>query len=406
MPFEVFEALDKAVTSNESRVTKTPRIPSVWPSNASAVRLDEAEAKIVGSCARASYFRMGGFEPTRYPDVGISWTWVIGRKVEEHATYLLKQSNLLIASGVRTLVRDIYLPLELDATILDPTTNRGIIGECKSYVGYDKQKEITKEGKPQLTNLMQVLIYLNEISTGAKLKTLIAEGLAEQAKPGGDVRNRIEVIQANLDKLDDGPMTAKLLYITRDYCERTEFDIGIATDFDGSRYPTVNGHIWKVFTIESMYERYRELQDYWFAARNEAYRRLEAKNVRKPESLNLILKRGDEPPTYDDKTKEQITEEEAYLDKLGAEFRRLPMSYWPPAEYEWAYPSEKIEHLFSLGLIKKTNYEKWKKDKKNEIRLGDKACGWCNHGGLCIPTQSPNNAHKLIDIRSMRPASD
>jgi len=62
----------------------------------------------------------------------------------------------------------------------------------------------------------------------------------------------------------DEPIGVKMTYETRDDCQTREFDIGLSEDpIDGLHYPEVDGIPQKVFTVESIYERFRILQNYY-----------------------------------------------------------------------------------------------------------------------------------------------
>jgi hypothetical protein len=154
--------------------------------------------------------------------------------------------------------------------------------------------QIIKEGKPKLENIMQICLYLLEIKNGKKLKEIIKAGVEEKIKTGG-TRNRIDANMELVDSIDDGCVGAKLVYVTRDTCDRKEFDITIEEDFDGSSYPCIDGMMWKIFTVESIYERYKTLQKFWYVARNEAVRRLAAKGIHPPPHMKLILGPEDNP---------------------------------------------------------------------------------------------------------------
>jgi hypothetical protein len=262
------------------------------------------------------------------------------------------------------------------------------------------KKEIEINGQPKISNLMQVCLYLNEFKTGAKLKEVIAESII-QKNLGVDIRNRIEVDEVNLAKLSDGPLQAKLIYISRDECLRKEFDISIKEDFDGNHYPCVNGIMYRMFSIESMYSRYKILQSYWFAARSAAVDKLAKKGTHKPSTLNLVLNPGDPIDT-----KAVTEEEENYLKLLEAEVRNLPDTYWPPAEYEWSYSSEKIERLYSIGEIGKAKYTDYKKKKLGKDRIGSWNCAYCSYKKICIPKQGTGAFGFQFDIDNLELSDD
>jgi hypothetical protein len=424
MDFKVFDFLDAALVSNESHEAKASRTPSVWPSEASAIRTDKRFWEIVGKCHRASFFRMTGQAQSRSVDPIGAWRWVTGRQIESHMTALAKvtKPQIFLAGGVKLFVSDIYLPLEMDLNVIDPATGQAWIIESKTIYGHYANKEIMELGSPKNENVLQICMYLLEVKTGKRLKELIKYSVEERRKldqanldriSRGERtlphRNRVEADLELLEKVNDGPVGAKLTYISRDECERREFNISIMQDFDGFHYPVVDGMPNKVFTIESIYERYRTLQNYWFVARLEGVKRMEAKGILPPSTLELVLAPGDVGRSMTDGpqlTKEERAAEKQYLDALDKEVRNLPASFWPPAEYEYSYSPEKIEQMRAAGEISKSKYENYKlpktsKSKAKLTRIGDFHCDYCPHQSLCLPQQQPQLAYQMFDISNL-----
>ncbi len=416
MPFKVLDFVDATLVSQEGREPKASRTPSVWPSEASADRIDKTEGPIVGACHRKSFGRMVGWPITNQVDPIGAWRFVTGRSVEEHLTTLAMDTKppIFAASGVRHYVKDIYLPFELDLVVKDPDIHRGWIVECKTIYGYFANKQIIQEGKPKLDNIMQIALYLLEIKNGKRLKEIIEAGFADRfaheakalaaGKEPTQTRNRIQANLERVAQIDDGCIGAKLIYISRDECQRKEFDITIQEDFDGSNYPCIDGMMWKVFTVESIYERFKTLQNYWFQARAEGERRLEAKGVVAPPTLSLVRGRGDQPADRDEtRTDEEKKAEQDYLVRLERETAALPVQFWPPAEYQYQYSPDKIELLNQRQLIGKTRYNAWKAKKKGADRIGDWQCLYCPFKKMCVPLQRPNLAYQIYDMDEMLP---
>lgn len=400
MPFKLFDYIDATMVSQENRDSRASKTPAVWPSEASANRLDKSESNIVGKCHRASFGRMVGWNITNKVDPVGAWRFVTGRLIEGYLTDVSKATNpkIYVASGVRHFVDDLFLPFELDLVVIDPDTKQGWITECKTYYGYMAKKEIETEGRPKLENLMQASLYLLELRTGAKLKEVIRAGLEAKSKDGPAYRNRIEANLEMLDQMDDGPLGCKLVYISRDECLRKEFNITIEEHFDGSFYPCVDGAMWQVFTVDSIYDRYKTLQNYWYAARAEATQRLEAKGIfPPPENSGTADEKRSEVsvPLMDDGAAAA-----KYLKSLEIETQALPEQFWPPAEYQWAYPADKIETLRNKGVIGKTRYDAYKAKKPGKDRIGDWQCLYCNFKKICVPKQNPNWAYQLYDIEN------
>jgi hypothetical protein len=405
MGFQIFKYLDTALVKQESREPRSSSVPAVWPSEASAEKIDKSENKIVGSCHRKSYLRMIGWPVTNNVDAVGAWKWVTGRRMEEDIVSLAKASSprVYVASGVRFYVPDLYLPLELDLVAMDPETNQGWICECKTYYGYLATSEIVKKGQPKLTNLLQDVIYLLEAPNGKRMKEIIRKSLEDRARldaKGVPHRNRVECDLEALGRMSDGPIGAKLVYVDRGTCDRTEFDISVEEDFDGSHYPQVNGDTYKTFPVESVYSRYQELQGYWFRARQAGVDNLAARGVQAPATLRLVLKPGDDSQRDEDRqiSSAELEAERAYLRQLDDEVLKLPDSFWPPAEFEWAYPQSKIERLYAAGSsrVSKTKYNKLQK--KQIDRIGDWECYYCNYKNACVPKQNPNWTYMLYDI--------
>ena len=120
--FKVLDYVDAAIVASEAREPRASRTPAVWPSEASADRIDKTEGPVVGACHRKSFGRMVGWSVTNQIDPVGAWRFVTGRSVETHLTTLAIASKppIYVANGVRHFVRDIYLPFELDLVVKDP----------------------------------------------------------------------------------------------------------------------------------------------------------------------------------------------------------------------------------------------------------------------------------------------
>jgi hypothetical protein len=408
--FSVFSYLDPALIKEEMGDPYASKTPAVWPSEASAERVDKSLFNIVGKCHRAAFMRMTGFSVTNPADATSAWKWVMGREIESNLTNQAQMAGIFASSGVKHFVRDIVLSLEFDVIAIDPLDKRGWILECKSYSGYYAKKEIETMNKPKLENLMQVSMYILEARNGKILKAMIKKSLTDKKvldkkvrdlkKQGKEFthRNRCEADRKALKEMSDAPIGAKLLYVDRDSASRKEFTIEIFEDLDGYHYPMVDGVPFKIFTLESIYTRYKTLQGYWFRARSAAAENLANKGIFPPPSLKLILCPQDvvENELIPEKTPEELTAERNYLKLLEEEVRLLPPSFWPPAEYEWSYSPERVEQLFQGGQIGKTKYGDYKKDKIK--RLGDWQCSYCSTAGHCLKERQPELQFLVSDL--------
>jgi hypothetical protein len=390
---------DKALVSLEKRNDYTSKTARIWPSEASAVLFEPETSSVVGGCHRRVFYRLTGEKTTSQMDAVGGRRVRTGKSVEEDVTFQAVEAGLHVASGVRMYVPTIDLAFELDLVVIDPSNNQPVICENKSIYGYMATTQVMGNkhttGKPKLEHVIQTLIYINEIKTGGHLKQVISSGLADFAT--GNKRNRIRVTHENLDMIkDDAQIYGKICYETRDTCETCEFDVEIYEDFDGLHYPVINGDVWKIFTLESIYERFETIQGYFNRAQKEAIERLEAQGVVRPASLP----HNASPEAV---IASQVAEK-AYWERLGEEMRRLGPDFLPPADYEWQYSDEKIEKLHKKGLIGKTKYTEWmtwkngKRRKPGRPRIGAWQCGYCPYRFQCIPLQRPDLASMCQDM--------
>jgi hypothetical protein len=428
MSFQFFDFIDPTLVDEESFDSYAVKTPAVWPSDASAVAIDKTVAGIVGKCHLASYFRMIGQPTFDTVDAVGAMRFRLGRMVEEDFGALSKLSKppIFVGSGIRCYIPEIGLSFELDLIVKDPVTHQGVIGEVKSYYGYYSGKSIQKDNKPKEANLLQACVYLAEIQTGKRLKELIRKcqqnKVRAEAAAAADPKNqflrdqadryRIVIDEEMLAKMSDGPLAAKLLYVARDEGHRKEFDISFDEHLDGFHYPLVNNVLQTdLFTLESVYERWSILQDYWLSSRREAVARLARKGIHCPAHVNMVLDReallaeAARREQEDTRSFEQKKEEREYLKLVAEEVRNLPKEFFPPAEYEFRYSDEKIERLYKAGEIGEGKYKKWSAFKRGTQRkpktiiIGDWGCSYCNHRRSCIGKfQAVDMAHLVNDL--------
>jgi hypothetical protein len=431
--FRIFDHIDSVIVSKHNREERVSREPRVWPSAASVEPFDQSVHKIEGKCGRQVFYGWTAEENDGRIDAKASWKFEAGNLLEAALTELAatprktlvpqpdgsvqeETISIKVASGVRIFVEDILLSFELDLVVINPNNNRAIIVENKTFSSknYTKQKEILKEGKPAISNLLQVLIYLFEIRTGARLKQAILKGLAERQQKDAkkaeleargltyEHHNRIEVVMENFEKLDDGPLTAKLTYLDRSDGLTQEFDISIERDeVDGMHYPVIGYHgaigyerkVWKDFPIESIYARFRALQQYYRKAKEEAEKLLASQGVLPPEQPDDIFSTPEERAQFREDDKE-------YWSKLAETMRTLPDNFLPPPEYELSYSPEKIEMMWAKGLIAKTRYEGWKKKHKGKENIGDWQCTFCDYRRACVSRTRPDLVYLIQDINA------
>jgi hypothetical protein len=400
--FKLFEHLDKALVGMEKRDDWTSKSARLWPSESSAVLLEPTVAGFAGGCGRKVYYRLTGEKTTSQMDPVGARRVRTGKAVEEDTTLQAMEAGLHVASGVRHYVPNIDLAFELDLVVLDPQSSQPVICENKSIYGYMAQKEIIggpyAKGKPKLEHVLQTLIYINEIRSGANLKQIIATAQAD--KPTNP-RNRVRVTDVNLGMIkDDATVYGKICYETRDTCLTAEFDIEIYEDYDGLHYPQVNGDVWRIFTVESIYERFEQIQGYFNRSQAEAIRRLQEQGTIRPASLPA------------EASEEAVIawkgQEKAFWERVGEEMRRLPVSYLPPADYRYRYTDIAIESFAEKGFIGKTKFAEWKSWKNGKSRkwkeskigpiIGDWQCRYCPYKFPCIALEYPDLAPMVNDV--------
>lgn len=396
--FKLFEYLNKALVHMERRTDFVSKSARIWPSEASAVLLEPEVSNIIGGCGRKTYYRLIGEKTTSQMDSIGARRVRTGKSVERDVSEQAVEAGLHVASGVRMYVPKIDLAFELDLIVLDPSNNNPVICENKSIYGYQAVSKIMgghkKQGRPKLEHILQTLIYINEIRTGAHLKQVIENALADRAT---NPRNRIEVSEDNLKLIpDDAVIYGKICYESRDTCETIEFDLEIFEDFDGYHYPQVNGEVLRLFTVESIYARFETIQGYYNKAQQEAIRRLQEQGVTRPAVYTT--------PASPEAVIAWKEQEKAYWDRVGEEMRRLPIEYLPPADYEYKYPDKKVEILGSQGLISITKMKEWKTYKAGRRRksgmpiIGDWQCRYCGYKKQCVPLQNPELSSMIADM--------
>lgn len=396
--FRLFEHLDKALVSMEKRNDYTSKSARLWPSESSVVLIEPGVSSVIGGCQRRVFYRLTGEKTSAQMDPIGARRVRTGKAVEKDTTEQAMEAGLHVASGVRMYVPKIDLAFELDLVVIDPESGSPVICENKSIYGYQSNKEIIgnsyHKGKPKLEHLLQTLIYINEIRTAAHLKQVVAAALLDRPT---NPRNRVEVTQSNLDLIkDEAQIYGKICYETRDDCKTAEFNVEIYEDFDGYHYPQVDGVVWKLFTIESIYERFEIIQGYFNRAQVEAIRILSEQGFTRPSPLGV------------DATPEQIDEhkqaERKFWDRTGEEMRRLPNEFLPPADYQYKYPDHKIESLGQSGLISETKlkeYKTWKsgrRRKPGQPIIGDWQCRYCPFKYPCISLEYPELKQMVLDM--------
>jgi hypothetical protein len=289
MDFDLFDFLDKHVT----RLRFRPNVSNthLYPSEASVQYYDECgDLTTVGGCLRASYFRVvGGFEKLSN-DAKSEWTFKLGKAVEEVLVKQVIESGIWVDNNVKFYNEEYNISGEIDLLIAEPPTGVIVPCEIKSAHGYFAKRDIfgntRVKGHPKFNQLCQLLVYLYEFR----------------------------------DQFPYG----RMVYFFRDDMARKSFKISLHQEGE-IIYPVIDGEVFKLFTINDILARYKQVQDY--------------------------INRG----------------------------------VVPPADYELQYPDAKIHDFASKekGKISKSKYEKWQ---KGQIKyLGNWECSYCKWKGVCYP---------------------
>jgi CRISPR/Cas system-associated exonuclease Cas4 (RecB family) len=286
MPFSLIESTDSHMTRHKFSL---PRESHFYPSSSSVAFIDKnGIPRVEGSCLRQVYYQMTGTPGAIKPDAYSEWIFATGKGVEEILVEQWKQMGIWVANNIKFFDKERNISGELDVVLSEPDGTPFIV-EVKSFAGYQATKEIIgnkhQPGHPKTSQLLQTLIYL-------------------------DLGKRLNLVQY-----------AKMIYYARDSGERREFNITLTEDGELHR-PTIDGEIDWRFTVEDIYLRFLQLQD--------------------------------------------------YLDKKEL----------PPRDYESIWDPQKVELERSLGSVSQSKYDAWKKSpSKNPI--GCWQCRYCNFSQIC-----------------------
>jgi hypothetical protein len=260
--------------------------------------------------------------------------------------------------------------------------------------------------------VLQATIYLNEFFSGQRLKDVIfacwerkqfLEKRVAELEANGEggsrehftlkkelERNRVEVNFENFHFAEEGPIAVKMLYETRDDCRTREFEISIFEDpEDGLHYPMIDGQPVKLFTLESVYERFEILQHRYYD-----------RNVQHVK--DELLEAGIEEPGAESESREI----RAYYDEVFRRVRALPVSFWPPAEYQFRYSEDKVKLLGAAGIISKTEFKKWTKKLKGWKHPGAWQCRYCSFLRKCMTVEYPDLVHLVADVMDLEDEED
>ena len=286
MSYNLIEATDAYMTRTQFHL---PRGQHYYPSESSVTYTDHhGIRRVEGQCLRQSWYRITGKAPPTKHDAYSEWIFALGRSVEDILTEQWKQMGIWVANNVKFYDPERNISGEVDVVLTEPDGTLYVV-EVKSFYGYMATRDICGNkkivGKPKTSQLLQALIY---VDLGRRL------GLYDYVK---------------------------MVYYARDSASRNEFDIRLLEDGELLR-PTINGVIDYRFTMDDIYVRFEELDNY-------------------------------------------IKQDEI-----------------PPRDYDVVYDPDKVKQLYAVGDIGKTSFEKWKKSpSKNPI--GDWQCKYCGFSKFC-----------------------
>lgn len=221
---------------NDGRLYRAPsKRPHLYPTEAS-VQWEADNGMIIteGSCLRAIWYRLNGYEVTDEPIPRLHWVWKAGEDWENHCNRLAYEAGMLAAKNIK--VQDRELPLTVS-------------GEIDAVNYYDDD-----DGKRH----MYVIDYK---STGGSYYNQVKLMGNTKNKPFPKVENLLQLmVYMHIDERLEFGMLA---YLIRDKMDRTQFQIDLNTTEDGLKYAVVNGEHYPKYSVNEIYRRYMMVCDYY-----------------------------------------------------------------------------------------------------------------------------------------------
>ena len=157
-----------------------PRLPTQWPSEASAIIAGPRGPKVLGACRRASFLRLA--QTTAYFDKSYTaptglvrdppadymrYIWKAGELYEDWLIEQMKVSGVFIQSQPTMYIPECNLSGKADAVGINPLTGLYFLSEIKSGFSFNMDYTLGKPadnrrgigGKPRDSNLMQLALY-------------------------------------------------------------------------------------------------------------------------------------------------------------------------------------------------------------------------------------------------------
>lgn len=297
--FDFCDTLDKYMEDGSRYYRLGDTSISFWPTEASAWKKVKGYGEILigKGCNRKIWYRIKGYEPTDKMKSTAYHRAELGNRVEAYVIDYFRRNGRVVSTGTKFFNEQYNISGKLDIIFKDDNSSNAIC-EMKSIYGYYANKEvhgytdrkrIKHYGQPKEDHLLQAFVY-NTLLCGE----------------------------------DKDLKYTKIVYISRDDAQRTEFDIHTHEE-KGILFPVVvdkNNRVVIRYDINgsSVFERY--------------------------EGYNLLVGREDPPPR----------------------------------DFQLIYERDEVKSRHEAGLITDSKYNKWKSGKE---KLGDFQCSYCSHKSLC-----------------------
>ncbi len=163
------------------------KAPTLWPSEAAAIMMNEYNEKVnIGRCRRSIFFRflLASYkyfeEYSHYselveeiktkatePDKYIKFIWAQGNLYEDYLLNIAKNSGVYIADQTQVYIPSHKVSGKIDIIVIDPSTEKYRIVEAKSVYGFNASRVLgtpseRKQGQmgvPKPSYLMQLGLY-------------------------------------------------------------------------------------------------------------------------------------------------------------------------------------------------------------------------------------------------------
>lgn len=262
-----------------------PRRLHLYPSEASSEAELPGGGKIIGKCARASFLRVSGMADAAPFEPRALWIMDQGKIIEQRFIDLWKEMGIWIDNNVKFYWEEYNLSGEVDVILSEPDTGQMFGVEVKTFYGYEAGKQIMGNksvmGFPKNEHLMQATLYTYFW------------------------REQLSYF--------------KLVYFARDDVRRREFNVRVVKEGE-IWYPEVDGVVYRKFSVNSMLERYKRLQNY-----------IDAGEV-------------------------------------------------PAREYDLVWDNDRVLAEKKAGNVSKTAFADWEKGKR---KIGDWQCRYCSFSDYC-----------------------